>query len=469
MQKQREMNAYQKKIRMVKKPQSSLANPNINSNLKITTLKQQQLVQNRKSPQMNFELPNDAQNEQILHLEMQKKILSNKLSQLSADYALEDKKRRKLEDELTNARKNATNNYYHGESESDENQTRIQTMESRLEKAQLQFNSNLQKLSFLRNQLTEARKLRLSDNLSTDQTTDAEENENEIEIEKSSESGDSNINNDILELQPNEKEEIANYLKYCEQFSQATSTTSRRKNVSNSIFSTIPPNLMTPQISEIVKQTEGCQLVINKILSATSMKDVSQLLTEAEELEKENKRLYNSIIVCNQAKDELLEDISILENQYNDLITHRNATEEDQRKEIQKITAEISNIQKELDQTEAKRAKEEATFAPVYFELENLFNALECSWDDWSGVKNTVTSANAMYALNAIEATIAELMNDPNSKSKVMAAIKKMHEEESNDKDKKDNNAENDKNKKDKVVKDDDKKNDKEEIEKELK
>lgn len=451
MQKQKEMNAYQKKIRMLKKPQSSLANPNTNVNLKISNLKQQQLAQNRKSPQMNFEFQSEAQNEQILHLEMQKKMLSNKLSQLSADYALEDKKRRKLEDELTKARKNATNNYYHGDSESDEIQTRIQTMESRLEKAQLQFNSNLQKLSILRNQLTEARKSRLNDNLSIDQT-DMEENENESEIEKSSESANSNLVNDILELQPNEKEEIANYLKYCEQFSQTISATSRRKNAANQISSSIPQNLMTPQISEIVKQTEGCQLVINKILSATSMKDVSQLLTEAEDLEKENKRLYNSIIICSQAKDELIEDISILENQYNDLINHRNATEEDQRKEIQKITAEISDVQKELDQTEEKRAKEEAIFAPVYFELENLFNALECSWDDWSGAKNTVTSANAMYALNAIEATIAELMNDPNSKSKVMAALKKMHDDDEPD-EKKDNNKENEKSKLDDIKK----------------
>lgn len=452
MQKQREMNNYQKKIRMLKKPQSSLTNPNANTALKINSQMQQLKVQNRKSPQLNFEFQTDGPSEEIVHLEMQKKILSNKLSQLSADYALEDKKRRKLEDELAKARKNATNNYYHGESENDESQTRIQTMESRLEKAQLQFNSNLQKLSLLRNQLTEARKSRASDNISVDQT-DAEENENEseVETEKSSESGETN--NDILELQPNEKEDIANYLKYCEQFSQANSVSSRRKNSSNPISTAIPQNLMTPQISEIVKQTENCQSVINKILNATSMKDVSQLLTEAEELEKENKRLYNSIIACSQAKDELLEDISILENQYNDLITHRNATEEDQRKEIQNITAEIAKVQTELDQTEAKRAQEEATFSPVYYELENLFNALECSWDDWSGAKNTVTSANAMYALNSIEATIAELMNDPNSKSKVMAAMKKMQEEEDNPegkekKDDKDNNNDT-KNKKD--------------------
>ena len=441
--KTKETNAYRRKIQMLKKSKSSLANPTSHSNQ--TNVKQPNLQTKKNSGiKLDFDNPYESQNaEEIAHLEMQKKLLSNKLSQLSADYALEDQKRRQLEDEVAKARKNATNNYYHDPG-IDETQTKLQSMESQLEKAQSQFNSNLQRLASLRSQLTAARKARHSDNSNeqASRSTQSDKNDQETTDEMPNENFEQvNPSSDfeVHELQPNEREDILNYIKYNDQLAQSTASnyTSKNKN-SFQISSSIPSHLMTPEISEIVQQTETYQNVINKILAATNMKDVLQLLTETEQLEKENKRLYESILQYTQVKDDIQEEIAILQNQYHDLVHHRNSTEEEQRKEIQRITTDLAAIQSELEQAEIKKKEEEEAFNPVYAQLEHLFNALDCSWDDWSGGKNTVTTANAMYAMNTIEATIAELMNDPASKSKVLAQMRKMQEEEE-DKTEKDN------------------------------
>lgn len=441
--KTKEANAYRRKIQMLKKSKSSLANPTQHSNQ--TNVRQPNLQTKKNSGiKLDFDNPYESPNaEEIAHLEMQKKLLSNKLSQLSADYALEDQKRRQLEDEVAKARKNATNHYYHDPG-IDETQTKLQSMESQLEKAQSQFNSNLQRLASLRSQLTAARKARHSDNSNeqTSRSTLSEKNDQDTTDEMPNENFEQvNPSSDfeVHELQPNEREDILNYIKYNEQLAQSTASgyTSKNKN-SFQISSSIPSHLMTPEISEIVQQTETYQNVINKILAATNMKDVLQLLTETEQLEKENKRLYESILQYTQVKDDIQEEIAILQNQYHDLVHHRNSTEEEQRKEIQRITTDLAAIQSELEQAEIKKKEEEEAFNPVYAQLEHLFNALDCSWDDWSGGKNTVTTANAMYAMNTIEATIAELMNDPASKSKVLAQMRKMQEEEE-DKAEKDN------------------------------
>ena len=424
MNRPKDLNILRRKVQIIAKPQST-----------ISAIKRQK-AQTAKTPPLTFNthLLDDLgaiknQNlEEISKLEQQKKILAAKLSQLTQDYALEEQKKKKLEDELAKAKRNANNHYYQPP-ENDDIQARFNNLERKVEDAQQKFRENLSKLEDLRAQLNIARKQRKAEYgtvpISKNNNDDDEYSpfDQSYDDQNYDEIQDLLDNVEVHELEQSEKEEIDTYLRYMEQLSFHGALKK------NAFASTLQPHSLTPQINDVVQQTESYQLMINKILEATKMKDVGQLLSETEKLEKKNKQLYGSIINNTQAKEELMHDIKMLENQYNELVSHRNSTEEDHKAEIKKIFKDLQEIQGELAEIELKRQQEENTFSPVYAQLEELFNVLECSWEDSPDEKTNVTTANAMFALSAIEATLAELMNDPSSKAKVMNQLDKLQEE----------------------------------------
>ena len=143
-----------------------------------------------------------------------------------------------------------------------------------------------------------------------------------------------------------------------------------------------------------------------------NLKDLTELFSEAERLEKENKELYEYISENDEQRRKLQEQILELEAQYGELVSDREASEDEQKGEIEKLNSEIIDIQKQLAEIESQKNKDEIEFSTVYSEIEQLFNALECSWDDSPDEMTTVTTQNVMFALSAIESTVAELMNE---------------------------------------------------------
>lgn len=395
----REISALGKRIRMMKRPHDDALN---------TVRKQQRVVRKpRPSSQVksiesaDFSLDIEQNSEEIIHLETQKKSLAAKLAALTSEYNAEDQKRIKLENELSHARQK-TGSALTQSRENEELLERLKSMESRLEKTTSKYNQNLSKLAEMRADLDQLRKERYAYHQVL----------GDLEMPSNANSGRSltdqlSSKEDGIFLTSSEKNEV---MQYDQMISKKRSTQT--------------PNINDPHTESVLKQTDEYQKIIIDILETLNMKNLPQLFSEAERLERENINMNNYIMESNSLQEQLKDEIAKLEAQYKEIKEQVTEEHEKQRESLSQITKDIEEVNKQINEAEIKKATDESEFSSVYSEIESLFNTLECSWEDSPDEKSTVTTGNAMFALSAIEATVAELMSDPSNKAKVQAQMK---------------------------------------------
>jgi small-conductance mechanosensitive channel len=146
----RGVSALGRKVRLMRRPQDASNN-----------FRNPRLPRSPASPlELAFDLPSPKSDE-IIHLETQKKILMTKLSQLSQDYANEEQKRKRLEDEVLRARSRVSA-VFPQTPECSDLCDRLMVMQSKLENAQSKYSENLDTLTNLRAQLDRLRSERFT-------------------------------------------------------------------------------------------------------------------------------------------------------------------------------------------------------------------------------------------------------------------------------------------------------------------
>jgi chromosome segregation ATPase len=161
---------------------------------------------------------------------------------------------------------------------------------------------------------------------------------------------------------------------------------------------------------EVVAEVDAYQNMIQKILDAVHMNNLPEVFAEAERLEKENREMYVFLVENEEPRRKLVEEIASLEQQYKELSSVRDDGEVTQRQKVEKLNGEIAQMQEQLEEIQAQKEKDATEFAMLYAAIDELFNALHCSWGGAPDGATTVTSANAMFALDAIETGVGDLM-----------------------------------------------------------
>jgi chromosome segregation ATPase len=327
--------------------------------------------------ELSLDLPSPKIDD-VAHLETQKKLLMTKLSQISQDYANEEQKRKKLEEEVVRARSRASG-VFQQTVECDELRDRLKVMQAKLDGAQSKYSANLDTLAGLRTQLDQLRKERSARRGSAGGERPGEE-----------------LPKPIGHITDSEKAELIAHQKGTEKFTRVSAARKTQASVD-------------PTMEEIVNETDRYQTMIQKILDALQMNSLPEVFAEAERLEKENREMSMFLIENDEIKRNLINEIHALERQHEELSAAREEKEQAQKQKVEKLNADIVRMQEELCELQAQKAKDTTEFSVVYSAVEELFQALRCSWEGAPDGAIGVTGSTAMFALAAIDAAVAEL------------------------------------------------------------
>jgi flagellar biosynthesis/type III secretory pathway chaperone len=357
----RGVSALGRKVRLMRRPQDT-------SN----TFRNPRLPRSPAAPlELALDLPSPKSDE-IAHLETQKKILMTKLSQLSQDYANEEQKRKRLEDEVQRARSRASG-VFQQTSECEALRDRLRIVQSKLDGAQSKYSENLDSLAGFRAQLDHLRNERLS------RRTAAPAPEPAIDPPRT-----------IGHITDAERAELS-----AARRTQGSITSSK--------------TAVDVGGEEIVAEADYYQNMIQKILDAVHMNSLPELFAEADRLEKENREMYAYLVENEEPRRRLIEEIASLEQQYRDLAGARDEGEREQKQKLEKLNSDIVQMQEQLQVMQAQKERDVAEVSIVYAAIDELFNALHCSWEGAPDGATTVTSGNAVFALEAIEFAVADM------------------------------------------------------------
>ena len=430
-----EVQEIRNKLRMMKFPQDEILN---------TVRKQQRAIHKQKQAnetirneiteyegqiaKINHSIEKYKTDEELQRLQTQKKNLSNKLSVLNNDFAVEESKRKKLEEDVSKAN-SKTGGLFQQSRENEELQARLRTMENRLDKALVRYNSNLSKLGELRSQIDELRKERNTfQRIIKNAEAERERNDQEMArlISDSNEaySDRDRMKMDLAELKQKEKESIRSYetdISLLTQQIEGQRITQSHPREQQQQIPSMSSQLssQTDQQEELVQQTEQLHTSNQRTLDLLGRKRVEELFAAAEKLERENFSLFNFVVEHGSNKTRLEEEISGLQLQYESLQSQSEEKEEGKKEELTELTRKIQEIDQQLSLAKEKKEKSQSDFTSVYTEIEQLFNSLECSWDESPDDKTNVTATNVMFALSSIESKIAAMMNRVAEKTKV--------------------------------------------------
>ncbi|OHT13325.1 hypothetical protein TRFO_16525 [Tritrichomonas foetus] len=377
---------------------------------------------------LDRDIQNFKNNEELQRLQTQKKNLSNKLSILSADFAAEEQKRKKLEEDVSKANSKA-GGLFQQSRENEELQARQRTMENRLDKALVRYNNNLTKLSNMRAQIDELRKDRFTfRNVIKNTENDRNRKDEEIGVLIS----DSNraysdrdrLKMDLVQLKQAEAEDIKNYEEEYSRLTQQIEGQRITQNHPHGQQQTVPSinsqiGSQSDQQEELTQMTEQYHATIQQTLDLLGYKDVQELFKEADSLERENFSLFNFVVEHGAKRSKLQDEIDVLELQHDSLLSQIEYNDGEQKEELDEVTEKIKEVDDDLNDVISEKESNQAEFVAVYNEIQELFNKLECSWDDSPDEKTTVSSSNAMFCLSSIEAAIAEMMNSVAEKTKI--------------------------------------------------
>lgn len=423
-----EVQELRNKLRMMKFPQDEILN---------TVRRQQRAIHKQKQAndtirQEIIEYETEIGNvehriqvyktdEELQRLQNLQKNLTNKLNILNSDLLAEEQKRKKLEDEVSKANSKA-GGFFQQSRENEELQARLRTMENRLDKALVRYNNGLTKLADLRNRIDELRKDRFTfQNVIRTAEKDLENKDQDMQrlISESNAAYTERDRKkmDLVQIKSAEKEDIQTYEQDIQRINQTIEGQRISQAHPHDQQTTVPSinsqiGSQTDQQEELVQLTDQYQATIQKTLDQLGMKDVQELFSEADKIERENFSLYTFVVEHGSKKTKLQEEIDALELQHESIMAQVEKGDADQSDRLAEMTQTISETESELHQIESAREKEDQEFQEVYNEIESLFNSLGCSWNESPDEKANVTPANAMFCLSAIEATLADIMNN---------------------------------------------------------
>jgi chromosome segregation ATPase len=294
-------------------------------------------------------------------------------------------------------------------------------MENRLDKSLLRYNKNLEKLVMLRSEIDELRKDRNNFRgvLKTSETDRGHKDQEMAELIASSNEAYATRDDQkmkLVRLKNAEKQDLTAFEEKLTVLEQQIE--GRKLTQSHQVEAQRSPRSIdgttggqSEQQEELQTLTDQYQATIQTLLDMARMKEVSELFAEAERLERENFSLYSYVVEHGAAKMKLQEDIEGLALQREALVAQTMESEEGQSAVLEKLTEEIEGVQSDLTRIRAEKEHNEAEFASVYGQIEQIVNLLGCSWEATPDAKSTTTQANAFYCLSLVETAIAEMVN----------------------------------------------------------
>jgi chromosome segregation ATPase len=285
-------------------------------------------------------------------LETQRRVLTAKLARLSQDYAAEEGKRLRLEEEVARARGRASGAFKQTAA-GEELRGRLSFAQQRLDSARLKYRDNLEVLSGLRTQLDCLRRARLEGNSTRSSESDRGTH-------------------------------------------QWDSTHAKR---------------VAAPGDDLLAETDHYHTMLQRILDGVKLNSLPELFSEAERLERENNEMFEFLRDNQDSRQRLISEIDALEHQYKELAAAREDSEAQQLKRLECLTVEISQMHDWLSEIQTQKQKDEAEFATVYTMIQQLFNALQCRWDEAPDGKTIVTDENVIFALKQIEAAATDVIS----------------------------------------------------------
>ncbi|OHT09583.1 hypothetical protein TRFO_21464 [Tritrichomonas foetus] len=430
-----EVQELRNKLRMMKLPQEDILNVVRRQQRAIhkqklanDTIRNEITEYEKQIANLDHDIEKYKTNEELQRLQQQFKSLTNKNSVVSADLAAEEGKRKKLEEEVSRANSKA-GGFFKQSKENEVLQAQVRTMENRLDKALVRYNKTLTKLANMRAEIDECRKNRhtFRDVL---KAAENELNRSDAHIADLIEiSNDAYAERDRMKMELNriksaEKEDIQLYESELTRLNQTiegqkiTQNRPQQQSVIPSINSQL--GSQSDQQEELVALTDQLQLTIQRTLDITKHATVQELFEAADNAERENFSLYNFVVEHGAAKSKLQDEIDALELQHKSLLSQVAQKDGEQSNDLELLTKKISDTQAVLDETLEKKQKDEENFTVIYAKIEELFNFLECKWDNAPDERTTVGPTNAMFCLSQIENVSATIMNDVCEKAKMM-------------------------------------------------
>lgn len=419
-----EVQELRNKLRMMKFPQDEILN---------TVRRQQRAIHKQKQANetirneiveyetqlanIDREISLHKSNEELQKLQTERKRLTNKLSNLTADKDAEEAKRKRIEEEVSKANSKA-GGFFQQSRENEELQARLRTMENRLDKSLVRYNSNLAKLEDLRSRIDELRKDRATfRDVVRNAEVQREKKDQEINrLISGSNEAYAERDRHKMELVRLKGAEATDVKAFEEKLERLNQTIEGQKIAHNHpLDHQAPIQSMNSQIGseqdQQEKLTAQCEEKTNETLVLLGMKDIQEVFVEAERLERENFSLFNFVVEHGARRTHLQEEIDGLELQRSALLTQTEQSDEKQSSDLMELTMTIRDVDAELQSIQTQREKNESEFTAVYTEIDALFNMFECTWDESPDGKTTATPANAMFCLSGIESAVAEIMS----------------------------------------------------------
>ena len=435
MDKPAEVQELRNKLRMMKLPQDEILNvvrrqqrAIYKQKLANDTIRNEITEYEQQIRNLDKDIEKYKTNEELQKLNTQFKNLTNKNSIIQADFAAEEGKRKKLEEEVSKANSRA-GGLYKQLHENENLQSRLRTMENRLDKSLMRYNRTLIKLDQLRNQIDEIRKNRMTfrsiiKNADADSERKDKELSNLISISNDAYSERDRMKMELVRIKQAEKEDIQIFEAELARLNQTiegqrlTSNRPREHSTVPSINST--SGSQSDQQEELTQLTDQMQATIQRTLDITETSSVEELISKADQIESKNFSLYNFVVEHGSNKAKLQDEIDGLELQHDKLQQQIDVKDNEQSETFQEITKKIENVTNQLKETTLLKEKNEEDFKSIYSAIERLFDFYECSWDEAPDESRHVGPLNAMYCLSAIETQAAIIMNQVCEKAKVL-------------------------------------------------
>ncbi|KAH0792874.1 Coiled-coil domain-containing protein [Histomonas meleagridis] len=371
-------------------------------------------------------------NETILSMNSQKKALENKLSILSADFAAEEQKRKRLEEEVSKARSKLGGLYSHAQ-ELENRQTRLHIMENRLDQVLSMYNKNLIKLGEMRDQIDQYRKDRntfrsiikkekLADELNAQRINQLIYESNEAYSQRDQ------LKMDLAQLRNAEKEDEQQYeieiSRYNSQIEAQKITNNHPRAAKQQVSSLYTSSCsVSEQQEETTSAIDQYQHTIKEILDLIQVKDADELIQKAEKLESENFSLYNYVVETEANRAKLQEELDSLKLRKKELEEQLTMSEEQQKNKIEELTDEINNLSLNLKNIKESNKDKKQSFKKICKKTEEIFQTLNCSWDNSPDENSKITNANIEFVLTSIERALSNLMKIVYEKAKVQISL----------------------------------------------
>jgi hypothetical protein len=164
----------------------------------------------------------------------------------------------------------------------------------------------------------------------------------------------------------------------------------------------------TDQQEELAELTEQLNRANQRTLDLCEMRSVAELFAEAERLDRENYSWMNCIMNRETVRTKMEQEIEGLKMQKNALSVQAETRRARQGAVLDRLTKDIQEMETELIALITHKQADEAEFKEIYAEIGSLFVDLSCSWDDAPDGKETVTPANSLFCLAAVEGIIID-------------------------------------------------------------